>query len=97
EAAVQRRIILLAMGRPELDVEHATSVEQVVRAVGPSAIVNAAAYTAVDQAECEPERAFAINRDGARHLALEAQKRQVPLIQVSTDYVFDGRKDSPYV
>ena len=72
------------------------SVEQAARAVEPSAIVNAAAYTAVDRAESEPERAFAINRDGAERLAVEAQRLGVPLIQISTDYVFDGRKSSPY-
>src|SRR5438105_1219939 len=97
EVAAQREIPLLAMGRPELDVENASSIERVARAVEPSAIVNAAAYTAVDKAEFEPERAFAINRGGARHLAVEAQKLGMPLIHISTDYVFDGRKSLPYV
>jgi RmlD substrate binding domain len=97
EVAAQREMLLLAMGRPEFDVENARSIAQVVRAVDPSAIVNAAAYTAVDQAQSEPERAFAVNRDGARLLALEAQSRKVPFIYVSTDYVFDGGKSSPYL
>jgi dTDP-4-dehydrorhamnose reductase len=97
DVAAQREIVLLAVGRPELNVESARSVEQLARAVDPSAIVNAAAYTAVDQAESELDRAFAVNRDGARRLALEAQNRQVPFIHISTDYVFDGRKSPPYI
>ena len=96
ESAAQRGTRLVAIGRPELDVEDARSIEHAARAVEPSAIVNAAAYTAVDRAESEPERAFAVNRDGAEHLAVEAQRRGVPLIHISTDYVFDGRKSSPY-
>jgi dTDP-4-dehydrorhamnose reductase len=65
-------------------------------AVEPSAIVNAAAYTAVDRAEAEPERAFAVNCDGAVLLAAGAARRGIPFIQISTDYVFDGSKRSPY-
>lgn len=97
ESAVKRGTRIVAIGRPEFDVEDAASVERVVRAVEPGAMVNAAAYTAVDRAESEPERAFAINRDGAEHLAVEAQRQGVPLVHVSTDYVFDGQKSSPYV
>src|SRR5947208_10553483 len=96
EAARLRGAALLAIGRPELDLEDAASIERAVRTVEPAAIVNAAAYTAVDRAESEAARAFAVNRDGAERLALAAQKRGVPFIHVSTDYVFDGRKPSPY-
>ena len=96
ESAAQRGTPLVAVGRPELDVEDARSVEHAVRTVEPSAVVNAAAYTAVDRAESEPARAFSVNRDGAERLAVEAQRLGVPLIQISTDYVFDGRKSSPY-
>lgn len=66
-------------------------------AVLPRAIVNAAGYTAVDRAESEPERAFAVNRDGAERLAATARRLQVPFVHVSTDYVFDGRKSSAYL
>lgn len=97
ESATERGIQLVAMGRPELDFEDTRSFEQAARAVRPSAMVNAAAYTAVDRAESEPERAFAVNRDGAKRFAVEAQRLSVPLIQISTDYVFDGKKSSPYV
>jgi dTDP-4-dehydrorhamnose reductase len=97
ESAGQRGIPAVAIGRPELNLEDAVSIERAARAVEPSAIVNAAAYTAVDRAEAEPECAFAVNRDGAEHLAVEAQRRGIPLIHISTDYVFDGRKSSPYI
>ncbi len=96
ESAARRGTNLVAIGRPQLDLEHAGSVEQLARAIEPSAMVNAAAYTAVDRAESQPERAFAVNRDGAGQLAAQAQKMGVPLIHISTDYVFDGRKSSSY-
>jgi len=87
---------LLAAGRPELDLQEPASLERFVAGRQPSAIINAAAYTAVDQAEAEPERAFAINRDGAGRLAAIAARLQVPFVQISTDYVFSGEKQSPY-
>ena len=96
ESAAQRGIRLVAIGRPELDVEDASSIADAARVVEPSAMVNAAAYTAVDRAEFEPARAFAVNRDGAERFAVEAQRLGLPLIQISTDYVFDGRKSLPY-
>ncbi len=65
-------------------------------AVDPSAIVNAAAYTAVDRAEAEPGRAFGVNCGGAALLADAAARRGIPFIHISTDYVFDGGKRSPY-
>ena len=79
--------------RAELDVTDAVAVERAVLAIEPQLIVNAAAYTAVDRAEDEPERAFAVNRDGARNLA----RAGVPLIHVSTDYVFDGSRAGAHV
>jgi dTDP-4-dehydrorhamnose reductase len=63
----------------------------------PDVVVNPAAYTAVDKAEAEPDIAFAINRDGAGSVAAAAARRNIPIIHLSTDYVFDGRKASPYV
>ncbi len=59
-------------------------------------VVNPAAYTAVDKAETEPDQAFAVNRDGARAVAAAAADRGVPIIHLSTDYVFDGKKKEPY-
>ena len=63
----------------------------------PVAVINAAAYTAVDKAESEPEAAYALNRDGPGRLARACADRGLPLVHVSTDYVFDGAKGAPYV
>ena len=63
----------------------------------PDLVVNAAAYTAVDKAEDEAEHAFRLNRDGAEDVAAGAAAARVPLIHLSTDYVYDGAKPSPYV
>jgi len=91
-----RNVPMVAVGRPELDIESGEGIDRVTAAVEPSAIVNAAAYTAVDRAEAEPERAFAVNCEGAALLAGAAARRGIPFIQISTDYVFDGSKRSPY-
>jgi dTDP-4-dehydrorhamnose reductase len=77
----------------ELDVSDARAVRVALAELKPALVVNAAAYTQVDRAEDEPERAFAVNRDGAAHLA----DGKIPLIHVSTDYVFDGEKSGPYL
>jgi dTDP-4-dehydrorhamnose reductase len=92
----QRGVSIVAVGRPELDIEDPEAVSRVANTLLPRVIVNAAAYTAVDRAEAEPERAMAVNRDGAAHLAAAAQRLRVPFVHVSSDYVFDGRKPSPY-
>ena len=68
-----------------------------VAAFRPDAIINAAAYTAVDAAETDEDEATAINTDGAAALAAIAHARGVPFLHISTDYVFDGTKDAPYV
>jgi dTDP-4-dehydrorhamnose reductase len=88
--------VLVSLGRPELDLERDDDLSEAIAAVSPVAIVNAAAYTAVDRAEAEPERAYRVNRDAAGRMAALARKQGVPFIHVSTDYVFDGRKRSPY-
>ena len=80
-----------------LDITDAAAVRRAVAAARPDAAVNAAAYTAVDRAETEPERAAAVNRDGARHVARACAASGIPLVHVSTDYVFDGTKGAPYV
>src|SRR5262245_23661980 len=87
---------LVSFGRPELDLEDQSSIQRAIARAEPSAIVNAAAYTAVDKAEAEPERAFAVNRDGAAALARIAAESQIPFVHISTDYVFDGQKGTPY-
>ncbi|MEZ5854066.1 MAG: dTDP-4-dehydrorhamnose reductase [Hyphomicrobiaceae bacterium] len=87
----------LAVGRPALDLCEPASITRAMTDFGPDVVINTAAYTAVDKAESEPEAAFALNRDGARMLAEAAAKRGAAMIHVSTDYVFDGSKSSPYV
>ena len=87
---------LVVLDRAGLDVADAPSARRAVEAHAPDAVVNLAAYTAVDRAESEPERAFAINRDGAAHLAAACAEAGLPLLHVSTDYVFDGSKGAPY-
>jgi dTDP-4-dehydrorhamnose reductase len=72
-------------------------VEKAVSAYQPVLIVNAAAYTNVDKAESEPDLAFAVNRDGTDNLAAVCAKAKLPFIHISTDYVFNGQKKSPYV
>ena len=95
--AGERAISLVTAGRPEFDIEDVDSVERIIAAVAPKAIVNAAAYTAVDKAETEPARAYGINCVGAARLAAAAAKHKIPFVHVSTDYVFDGTKTSPYL
>jgi dTDP-4-dehydrorhamnose reductase len=85
-----------ALGREQLDITHSDAVLRTVESLAPSVTVNAAAYTAVDRAESDVEAAFAVNRDGAAHLAQACAAAKVPLIHVSTDYVFDGSKLTPY-
>jgi len=80
----------------ELDICSEASVAAGLASAQPDLVINAAAYTAVDKAESESERAFAINRDGAGILARACAERGTPLLHVSTDYVFDGTKTGPY-
>jgi dTDP-4-dehydrorhamnose reductase len=86
-----------AVGRAALDICSARSIERALSQIEPSIVINSAAYTAVDKAETDEERAFALNRDGARMLAEAAARRGIPILHMSTDYVYDGRKGNPYV
>ena len=87
---------LVVLGRDGLDLAIAEQIRQHVRALRPDLIINAAAHTAVDLAESEPEAAFAINAIAPGILAEEAKALGIPLIHFSTDYVFDGSKPAPY-
>lgn len=87
---------IAAATHAELDVADAAAVARFVETSAPDLIVNAAAYTAVDRAESEPEAARKVNALGARHLAAAAAARGGRMIQLSTDFVFDGESTVPY-
>jgi dTDP-4-dehydrorhamnose reductase len=88
---------LVSVGRDECDLGSEQSIRDLVRRVKPQVIVNAGAYTAVDQAETERELCFAINAAAPRVLAQEAARLDALLIHYSTDYVFNGEKPEPYL
>jgi dTDP-4-dehydrorhamnose reductase len=85
-----------AIGRNELDLTDFDALRKMIREFKPEVIVNASAYTAVDRAESEPEIARAINATAPGVMAEEANTLKIPLIHISTDYVFDGKKGPPY-
>ena len=87
---------LTVVGRPEFDFDQPDTITAVFDRVKPSLVVNAAAWTAVDAAEKEVDAAYRANRDGPAALARLCARDGVPLIHISTDYVFDGSKDAPY-
>ncbi|HLX29371.1 MAG TPA: dTDP-4-dehydrorhamnose reductase [Casimicrobiaceae bacterium] len=87
---------VVAFDRAALDLADPTKIAKVVRDVAPDAIVNAAAYTAVDRAESEPDLAFAVNARCVGVLADEAKRCGALLVHFSTDYVFDGERTTPY-
>lgn len=86
-----------ACGRKEADLENLDSLQAAIRDYSPNLIVNAAAYTAVDKAESEPDKAYRINARAVELLADEAKHLNALLIHYSTDYIFDGKKSEPYV
>lgn len=87
---------IVVLGRPEFDLAKPETIAPALAAVRPDLVVSAAAYTAVDQAEDEPELAFAVNGAGAGHVAEAAAALGVPVIHLSTDYVFDGSGEGAY-
>ena len=87
---------VVALGRSHLDITSQSSLLDAVGALHPDVIVNAAAFTAVDKAEKEPEVAFGVNAIGAGNVARAAHRSGVPIIHISTDYVFDGDKQGDY-
>lgn len=89
-------LTITGVSREVLDITRADSVERVLEESGCDLVVNAAAYTQVDRAESEPDAAFAVNRDGAANVAEACRRLDLPLVHISTDYVFDGTKVGPY-
>lgn len=94
--STQEGVEIVALGRPELDITDKTSIAKAVQVYKPDIVVNAAAYTAVDKAETEIQEAFAVNKDGARNVAEIAQDNGLPIIHISTDYVFNGQNENGY-
>ena len=97
QAAWPAGAVVVCRGRDDFDLTDPDSVLALVKNEHPDVIINAAAYTAVDRAESEPDQAYAVNRDGPAHLAASAAVTRVPLIHLSTDYVFDGSKAEPWI
>jgi len=93
----ERGLDLIPLDLPEFDITNKSAVFGTVTRSPADLVINAAAYTAVDKAESEPELAFAVNRDGPSYLASACAEVHIPLIHVSTDYVFDGKKAGPYL
>ncbi len=88
---------VILVGRSSLDIANEDAVRQLLETCRPEIVVNAAAYTAVDQAEFEPDKAMHVNAVGARVLAQGCRSVEAPLVHISTDYVYDGTKTSPYL
>ena len=98
EAAAQdSEITFGCAGSTAVDIRNPKLVEQALTEFSPDIVINPAAYTAVDRAESEPDLAFAVNRDGAFNVATAAARRRIPIVHLSTDYVFDGKKPDRYV
>ena len=86
----------LFLGRKELDIVNKEAIRVLFDKEEFDYCVNTAAYTNVEKAESEKEKAFLVNEDGVKNLAKQCKKNNTTLIQVSTDYVFDGKKKTPY-
>jgi dTDP-4-dehydrorhamnose reductase len=88
---------VVAPGRAERDLTDPGNIAELIASYPWDAVINAAAYTNVDRAEGDQATAFALNADAPAQLATETERHAIPLIQISTDYVFDGKKNAPYV
>ena len=96
DRAKQYGLEALGMTRDQLDITNAAQVADLVSRAKPGIIINAAAYTHVDNAETHSDQAYAVNRDGAARLAEAARQASIPLLHISTDYVFSGEAQTPY-
>ncbi|MDQ8039790.1 MAG: dTDP-4-dehydrorhamnose reductase [Rickettsiella sp.] len=97
ELAYKFKVHMYACTRQQLDITQSSCVRRYFAAIKPHYVINTAAYTAVAKAEIEKEAAFSTNAIGARNLAEAAKQFDIPLLHISTDYVFDGRKKLAYV
>ena len=91
-----RSMQVIGLGSDELDIRNAAAVEQCIAQLQPDVIINAAAYTAVDKAEGEPEKAYAVNGEGVANIARSAERHGACVLHISTDYVFAGDGKRPY-
>lgn len=87
---------IISIGRPGLDLAQAETIEQAINEINPALVINAAAYTAVDKAESEPDLASSVNSVGVGRLGQVCAQNDIPVIHISTDYVFDGKSKAPY-
>ncbi|WP_026377121.1 dTDP-4-dehydrorhamnose reductase [Aestuariibacter salexigens] len=87
---------LTCLGRDNINLFDEQAVNEALKALTPDVVINSAAYTAVDKAEQEPDAAYALNAEAVKHLASACKALDCYFIQVSTDFVFDGKADTPY-
>lgn len=92
-----KQLACISLSSSELNICLPESINSALDKYKPHALINAAAYTAVDKAEDETDAAYSLNSDGAKQLALACSARDIPLLHISTDYVFNGKKNSAYV
>lgn len=95
-ATTDHDVDIVVAARPDFDLRDRHSVLEFIRATKPDIIVNTAAYTAVDHAEDNESEARGVNAEGPRYLAEASAALSIPIIQLSTDYVFDGKRGTPY-
>lgn len=95
--APSHEINIIALDRQALDITDQSAVREQLRNLSPDAVINSAAYTAVDKAEEDIDASFAINAEGAENLALACADADIPFLHISTDFVFDGKKNGAYL
>ena len=88
---------VLPVDLPEVDITDPDAIGRSVEAGKPDVVIHAAAFTAVDDCERQPQRAFLVNSAGTQNVVLACRRVDVPMLYISTDYVFDGEKDGPYL
>ena len=97
ELCREGKIPFVAYDSQQLDITDNDAVFAEIKTQQPTAVINAAAYTAVDNAESEVSKAYAVNKEGAKNLAIACEELNAVLVHISTDYVFDGEKEGPYL
>ncbi|MDT8347555.1 MAG: sugar nucleotide-binding protein, partial [Flavobacteriaceae bacterium] len=95
-AANTPKLALFSFNSKQLNITDAEQVKRVFESIKPDFCINCAAYTQVDLAEAEPDKAFAVNELGVQNLAQTAAVHPCFIVLISTDYVFDGTKNKPY-